>query len=163
MFGEGDPDADLMLVGEAPGKDEDEHGRPFRGAAGENLERLLEEIRRRRSDVYIANVVMCRPPGNRLPHRREVIACASYLDEQIRLVAPRVIVALGARPTKRLLGVKATVGGTRGHPHRVGEATVVPTYHPSPLSLNRAAERRDLVRADFRLAEGLMGEPTGEP
>lgn len=156
VFGDGDPKARLMIVGEAPGKDEDELGRPFLGAAGENLERLLDEIGRRRSDVYIANVVMCRPPGNRPPHRREVIACSSYLDDQIRLVAPRVIIALGARPTKRFLGVTATVAGSRGRAHRIGRAIVVPTYHPSPLSINRAPERRRLIQADVRLAEGLL-------
>jgi uracil-DNA glycosylase len=155
VFGEGDQNAAVMLVGEAPGKDEDLEGRPFWGAAGQNLEGFLTDIGLCRAQVYIANVVMCRPPGNRPPRAREVKACASYLDDLIRLVGPGVIIALGARPTKRFLGLRATIGGTRGHPHRVGQAMVVPTYHPSPLSLNRARERAELVRADFRLALSL--------
>jgi len=98
---------------------------------------------------------MCRPPANRRPRQAEILACASYLDGQIRLVEPRVIVALGAAPTRRLLGLNATVAGSRGRVHRIGRAIVVPTYHPSPLSLNRVPERRELIRADFRFAMKL--------
>jgi uracil-DNA glycosylase family 4 len=156
VFGDGDPDADLMLIGEAPGKDEDRHGRPFLGAAGKNLDRFLEEIGLDRSEVYLANVAMCRPPANRRPRQVEIVACASYLDDQIRLVEPRVIIALGAAPTKRLLGLIATVAGSRGRVHRIGHAMVVPTYHPSPLSLNRAPERLGLIQADFRSAKNLL-------
>jgi uracil-DNA glycosylase len=156
VFGDGDPMADLMLVGEAPGAEEDSHGLPFRGAAGANLETLLAEIGFGRSDVYIANVAMCRPPGNRRVRRAEMLACASYLDDQIRLVEPRVVIVLGAAPIKRFLGMKATVGGSRGRSHRIGRAVLVATYHPSPLSLNRAPERRELIRADFLLAESRL-------
>jgi len=155
VFGEGNPDAGLLLVGEAPGGDEDAQGHPFLGAAGKNLDRFLAEIGLDRSDVYIANVVMCRPPGNRPARRAEMVACASYLDDQIRLIEPRVVIALGAAPTKRFLGMEATVAGSRGRSHRIGRAVLVPTYHPSPLSLNRAPERRRLIQADFLLAKGL--------
>jgi uracil-DNA glycosylase family 4 len=156
VFGDGDPNADLMLVGEAPGAEEDSQGLPFRGAAGANLEMFLAEIGFGRSDVYIANVAMCRPPGNRPVRRAEMLACASYLDDQVRLVDPRVVIALGAAPTKRFLGVEATVAGSRGRSHRIGRAVLVSTYHPSPLSLNRAPERHGLIQADLRLAKGLL-------
>jgi uracil-DNA glycosylase family 4 len=156
VFGDGDPRADLMLVGEAPGAEEDSQGLPFRGAAGTNLDTFLAEIGFGRSEVYIANVAMCRPPGNRPLRRAEMLACAPYLDDQVRLVDPRVIIALGAAPTKRFLGMEATVAGSRGRSHRIGHAVLVATYHPSPLSLNRAPERRGLIQADFFLAKSLL-------
>jgi DNA polymerase len=115
VFGSGNPDADLMIVGEAPGRAEDEQGQPFLGSAGKALDALLGEIQIRREDVYVANVVMCRPISDRRPatDRRpralEISACAPYLDAQIRLVRPRVIVTLGATPAKRLLGRQVTV------------------------------------------------------
>lgn len=163
VFGEGNHEANLMIVGEAPGEKEDAEGRPFRGAAGTNLDRFLADIGLGRSDVYIANVAMCRPPGNRPVRRREMVACAPYLDDQIQLVEPRVVIALGAKPTKRFLGMETTVAGSRERAHRIGRAMVVPTYHPSPLSLNRAPERRGLIEADFRFALSLLSvdQPAG--
>jgi DNA polymerase len=156
VFGDGDPNADLMLVGEAPGAEEDSQDLPFRGSAGANLDNFLAEIGLGRSDVYIANVALCRPPGNRPVRRAEMVVCASYLDDQVRLVEPRVVIALGAKPTKRFLGMEVTVAGSRGHAHHIGRAVLVPTYHPSPPSLNRAPERRGLIQADFLLAESLL-------
>lgn len=158
VFGEGDPDADLMIVGEAPGADEDALGRPFAGRAGATLDTLLGDIGLTRADVYVANVVKCRPPANRRPRVvSEVEACAPYLAEQIRLVRPRVILALGATAARRLLGPGPTVTASRGASHPLGDAVVIPTFHPSPSALNRVPGRRSLVWADFRLAHELLG------
>ena len=156
VFGDGDPDARLAVVGEAPGREEDATGRPFLGAAGKNLDLFLTGIGLERKDVYIANVAMCRPPENRPVRRAEMLACASHLDDQIELVEPAVVIALGESATKRFLGMDATVRGSRGQAHQVGRALVVPTYHPSPLSLNRAPERRMHIESDFRLALSLL-------
>jgi DNA polymerase len=159
VFGEGDPGARLMIVGEAPGDKEDNEGRPFRGVAGENLKMLLAGIGLGRSDVYVANVVMCRPPGNRPLLQGWVSKCASYLDDQLRLVAPQVVITLGAAATRRLLGRSATVGRSRGRVHQRGDLLIVPTYHPSPLALNRTPERRAEVASDFRRAYELAYPP----
>lgn len=163
VFGDGDPEADLMIIGEAPGSEEDKQGLPFRGAAGDTLDELLHGIGLQRTDIYIANVVMCRPPDNRRPRVLEARTCAPYLAEQIRLVEPRVILTLGAAATRRMLGPSATIAGTRDRDHIVGGRTIVPTYHPSPLSLNRVQARRAMVEADFRRAKSLLvgRRPTG--
>jgi uracil-DNA glycosylase family 4 len=156
VFGDGNPDARLIVVGEAPGAHEDKSGKPFQGAAGRTLDALLAEIGLDRSGVFITNVVMCRPPGNRRPRRVEVDACAAYLDAQLELVAPLVVLALGAAPTRRLLGRGATVAGSRGRSHEIMGLRIVSTYHPSPLSLNRVPERRAQIRSDFRLVSRLL-------
>lgn len=109
-----------------------------------------------RLDLSITNTVLCRPPENRDPLPAELAACSTYLDDQLRLVRPHVVIALGVAPTERLLGKGTTIAGSRGRAHRVGDFLVVPTYHPSPLSINRTPQRRDQIRADFGLAAELV-------
>lgn len=153
VYGAGNPAARLMIVGEAPGADEDAAGLPFVGRSGRKLDGLLAEISLTRSAVYISNVVMCRPPGNDDPKANEIAACASHLDLQIDLVQPRVIIAVGGFGAGRLLGM--TVASARGRGWPLQGAMVVVTWHPS--GLNRGPERRQQASADFRLARELLG------
>jgi DNA polymerase len=133
VFASGDPDADLMLIGEGPGAQEDRQGLPFVGPAGELLTKILLAIDRSRDQVYIANIVKCRPPQNRDPQPEEVAACRSYLDRQIALVQPRVIVALGRVAAQTLLGNDSPVGRLRGSWWEVAGVPVRVTYHPAAL------------------------------
>lgn len=133
VFGTGDPTADLMFVGEAPGFNEDKQGEPFVGRAGELLNRLIrEEIGLRRSDVYIANVLKCRPPDNRNPYPAEIDACRPFLVRQLELVAPKIVVTLGNFATKLLLDTDTGITRMRGrrYPYRDG-SILIPTYHPA--------------------------------
>ena len=145
VFGVGRPDADLLFVGEGPGEQEDLKGEPFVGRAGQLLTQLIEGIGLTRDDVYIANVVKCRPPGNRDPQPDEIEACAPWLDRQLSLIQPRVIVTLGNFATKLLLDTKVGITKLRGQEFafaRAGvEAVLLPTLHPSAVS----AERREGV------------------
>jgi DNA polymerase len=150
VFGAGNPAASLLLVGEAPGTKEDESGLPFVGPSGDEVDGFLDEIGLTRDDVYIANVVKCRPPHNRKPRLDEIAACAPYLDAQLRLVDPSAVLALGVTATARLLGRPVRLKDVRGQGHRSGNAIVVPTFHPS--AINRRAGRRQEVAADFRRA-----------
>jgi uracil-DNA glycosylase len=133
VFGVGNPSADLMLIGEAPGREEDLQGVPFVGAAGELLTKILAAINLRREDVYIANVLKCRPPGNRDPEPHEVESCRPYVEEQIRIVAPRLIVALGRFAAHLLTGRTASLTQLRSENHEWRGIPVIPTYHPSAL------------------------------
>lgn len=133
VFGSGDPDADLMFLGEGPGAEEDRQGLPFVGAAGELLTKIIAAIDLRRDQVYIANMVKCRPPNNRDPQPDEVAACRPYLDHQIDLVRPKVIVALGRVATQALLQSNQSLGRLRGSWHEVRGAQVRATYHPAAL------------------------------
>jgi DNA polymerase len=133
VFGVGNPNADLMLIGEAPGREEDLQGIPFVGAAGELLTKILAAISLRREDVYIANVLKCRPPGNRDPEPHEVESCRPYVEEQIRIVAPRLIVALGRFAAHLLTGRTASLTQLRSENHEWRGIPVIPTYHPSAL------------------------------
>jgi DNA polymerase len=134
VFGVGAEDAAWMFVGEGPGADEDELGDPFVGQAGKLLDSMLAAIGCQRGrEVYIANVVKCRPPGNRTPTPDEAAACGPYLDRQIELVAPRLIVALGKTAATRLLGSEASLASLRGKVHRYRDIPVVVTYHPAYL------------------------------
>jgi uracil-DNA glycosylase len=148
--------ADLMIVGEAPGAEEDSVGLPFEGAAGRRLTTLLAQAGLDRRGAYLTNVVKCRPPGNRRPHPREIARCWDYLDAQIALVHPRVIVALGSSAVQRLLGPGAKVGTSRGPGHATAGCHVVATYHPA--ALNRKKGRKDLVLGDLALAKLLLDE-----
>jgi uracil-DNA glycosylase family 4 len=156
--------ADLMIVGEAPGAEEDAAGLPFVGAAGQKLDVLLAEAGLGRKSAYITNVVKCRPikepegrhRTNRAPEPMEIAACWNYLESQINLVRPRVIVALGVTAVARLLGPGAEVGASRGRGHSHGSIPVVATYHPSPLSLHRQPGRRAMVLEDLSLAKRLL-------
>ena len=149
VFGVGDPDADLMFVGEGPGKDEDEQGEPFVGRAGQLLTKLIEDIGLTRDDVYIANVVKCRPPGNRDPQPDEIEACSPFLEAQIAHIRPRVVVSLGNFATKLLLETKDGITKVRGREYPFREGSVlVPTFHPAAVLRGRG-EALAQMRADF--------------
>ena len=133
VFGSGSPDAELMLIGEGPGAAEDRQGLPFVGPAGELLTKILRAIDLERSEVYIANVVKCRPPNNRDPEPDEVAACRGFLERQIELVQPKVIVALGRVAAQALLGTTEALGRLRGRWHSVRGVPTRATYHPAAL------------------------------
>jgi DNA polymerase len=156
VFGVGDPEARLMFVGEAPGKNEDLQGEPFVGAAGKLLDSLLEEIDLRRPEVYIANVLKCRPPGNRDPRPDEIDACKGYLREQIRLVAPEVVMTLGNFASKLLLNTEVGITRLRGqaYPWWLG-AVLVPTFHPA-AALRSGDRVTSQMRDDFALVRSIL-------
>jgi uracil-DNA glycosylase len=133
VFGDGDPNARLMFVGEGPGADEDASGLPFVGKAGQLLNNMIAAMGLKREEVYIANIVKCRPPGNRTPEFIEATTCSQFLVKQIDVVHPEVIVALGATAATYLLGVKQSLASLRGHWHTVRGAKVAVTYHPAFL------------------------------
>ncbi|MGH9178936.1 MAG: uracil-DNA glycosylase [Acidimicrobiales bacterium] len=159
VFGVGDPHADLMFVGEGPGHEEDLKGEPFVGRSGRLLDRLLcEELGMGRDGVYIANVVKCRPPGNRDPLPEEVAACRPYLERQIELIAPRVIVTLGNFAARLLLDTSAGIKALRGRTYPYGQAVVVPTFHPSfVLRSGATGEVMAGIRADLIRAKEQLG------
>jgi DNA polymerase len=159
VFGAGDTNADLMLVGEAPGKHEDLQGEPFVGAAGSLLDELLVDIGFVREDVYIANVVKCRPPGNRDPRPDEIDSCKGYLREQIRMIHPRVVVTLGNFSTKLLLNTETGITRLRGQRFDwwLG-ATLVPTFHPA-AALRGRPQVRDQMAEDFRMVRSILDGP----
>ena len=144
VFGEGSPKADLMFIGEGPGRDEDLQGRPFVGRAGQLLTRIITAVKMERSDVYIANIVKCRPPNNRNPEPDEVQACMPFLMKQIGIVRPRVICALGSVAFQNLTGTKAPISKSRGTltPWRDG-ILIMPTFHPAFL-LRNPNKKRDV-------------------
>ena len=139
--GEGNPNAELVCVGEGPGASEDETGRPFVGAAGKLLSDILAAIKLAREEVYICNVVKHRPPGNRTPFPDEIIACNVFLARQLELVKPRVILALGATAAQTLLSTKLALGKLRGTIHRYNGVPLIVTYHPAALLRNPAWKR----------------------
>ncbi|NLM45425.1 MAG: uracil-DNA glycosylase [Firmicutes bacterium] len=141
VFGEGNPQAKLMFVGEGPGADEDRLGRPFVGAAGKLLDKILAAAGFAREEVYIANVVKCRPPKNRLPVRDEVNACLPYLLRQLALIRPQIIVCLGALATQALIDDKARISVVRGRWFEKYNAKIMATYHPAAL-LRDATKKR---------------------
>ena len=150
VFGEGNPTADVMVVGEAPGADEDRTGRPFVGRAGKLLDLLLMSAGFARESVYICNVLKCRPPQNRNPLPDEVEACSPYLLRQVELVQPKVIVAFGTFAAQTLLGTDVSIGRLRGKMHQYRGVPLVPTYHPAALLRNQGWVRAvwdDLQRA----------------
>ena len=156
VFGVGSESGPWLFVGEGPGADEDEQGEPFVGQAGKLLDSMLAALGLERGrDVYIANVVKCRPPGNRTPTLEEAAACASFLDRQIELIAPKIIVALGKTAATRLLGSEASLASLRGRAHRYRGTPLVVTYHPAYLlrSLPEKAKAwEDLLYARRTLA-----------
>ena len=156
VFGVGDPAADLLFVGEGPGREEDLAGEPFVGRSGKLLDRLMwEEIGLTRAECYIANVVKCRPPNNRDPMPNEIEACRPYLEEQITLIDPKVIVTLGNFATKLLLESNEGIRQLRGRVFERGAAQVVPTYHPAYV-LRSGGEPMAEMRADLVRAKRLM-------
>jgi uracil-DNA glycosylase len=152
--GEGNPNAGLMCVGEAPGATEDETGRPFVGAAGQLLTKILAAIDLRRDDVFICNVLKHRPPGNRNPRPEEVAACSPYLIRQIEIIRPKVILALGTFAAQTLLDTKLSIGKLRGQVHRYYGVPLVVTYHPAALLRNPGWKRP--TWDDVKLARRIL-------
>ena len=152
--GTGNPDADFMIVGEAPGANEDAQGVPFVGQAGQLLTKIIEAINLRRDDVFIANVLKHRPPGNRNPLPEEVAACSPYLVRQIELVRPKVLLALGTFAAQTLLETKLTIGKLRAQEHRYNGVPLVVTYHPAALLRNPAWKRP--TWEDVQLARRIL-------
>jgi uracil-DNA glycosylase family 4 len=155
VFGEGNPSADLMFVGEGPGADEDEQGVPFIGRAGQLLTKIIEAIQLTRSDVYIANVVKCRPPQNRNPEPDEINTCEPFLFQQIEIIKPKVVVALGKFAAQTLLRSEDPISRLRGRifDYRSG-AKLVPTFHPAYLLRNPSSKRE--VWEDIKLVQKLL-------
>lgn len=149
VFGVGNPRARVMFVGEAPGRNEDLQGEPFVGRAGENLNGILSLAGLRREDIYIANVLKCRPPGNRDPKADEVLACSPFLREQIRSIWPDVIVTLGNPATHFVLKTEIGITRLRGRFHQMGHFVVMPTFHPAAALRNPAWQ--ELLEADFKM------------
>jgi DNA polymerase len=159
VFGVGNPHADLMFVGEAPGHDEDVQGIPFVGRAGQKLTQIIESIGLKREDVYIANVIKCRPPGNRNPEPDEVATCEPFLMRQIDMIAPKVIVALGSFAAKSLLKSEDSISRLRGRVYFCRGARLVPTFHPAYLLRNPSC-RRDVWEDMKKVRAILHGEET---
>ena len=159
VFGDGNPDADILFVGEGPGAEEDKRGLPFVGRAGELLTRMIERgMGIPRSQVYICNIVKCRPPQNREPLPNEIAACRPFLDEQIDAVAPKVIVALGRPATSLLLGRDVSITRVRGVWHEYHGTPLMPTFHPAFILRQYTEENRRLVWQDLKAALGRASE-----
>jgi DNA polymerase len=158
VFGVGNPDADLMFVGEAPGADEDIQGEPFVGRAGQLLTKIIEAIGLRREDVYIANVIKCRPPGNRNPEPDEVEQCEPFLFRQIDTVKPKVIVALGKFAAQCLLRTSDPITRIRGREFKYRDAILIPTYHPAYLLRTPSAKRE--VWEDMKRVRAILNGDT---
>ena len=158
VFGVGHPDADWMIIGEAPGAEEDRRGEPFVGRAGKLLDEMLRAVGQDRDSVFIANVLKCRPPNNRDPKPDESAACRSHLERQIELVSPRIILAVGRIAAQLLLASDAPVGRMRGKVHRLGDTPLVVTYHPAYLLRSPSQKRKSWD--DLCLARSvIIGEP----
>ncbi|CAN0621798.1 uracil-DNA glycosylase [Burkholderia multivorans] len=168
VFGVGDREADWMLIGEAPGENEDKQGEPFVGQAGKLLDNMLQSLSLKRGDnVYIANVIKCRPPGNRNPEPDEVARCEPYLQRQVALVRPKLIVALGRFAAQTLLKTDASIASLRGRVHAYEGVPVIVTYHPAYLlrslqDKSKAWADLCLARDTFRAAGGTQDEPSGQ-
>jgi len=156
VFGDGPADARLMFVGEAPGADEDRQGVPFVGASGQLLNKMLRNLGLRREEVYIANIIKCRPPGNRDPEADEVTACLPFLEKQIQAIRPRVIVILGRPAAHALLRTKEPITRLRGHWQRYHDIRVMPTFHPSYLL--RAPQERRKTWDDMQQVMGYLAD-----
>ena len=156
VFGVGNPDADLVFVGEAPGRDEDRQGEPFVGRAGQLLTKIIASIGLTRDEVYIANVVKCRPPNNRNPEPDEVQACEPFLFRQLDVTRPKVVVALGAFAIRTLLGTDRAISRLRGHVYECRGAKLVPTFHPAFLL--RSPDRKRDVWEDMKKVRALLSE-----
>jgi uracil-DNA glycosylase family 4 len=160
VFGVGNPSAELMFIGEAPGHDEDLQGIPFVGRAGQLLTKIIEAIDLRREDVYIANVIKCRPPENRNPESDEVASCEPFLFRQVQVIGPRVIVALGTHAAQTLLRTNDPISRLRGKVFRYGDACLIPTFHPAYLL--RSPERKRDVWEDMKKVRAILrGDDTG--
>lgn len=170
VFGAGNPDADVIFIGEGPGQQEDEQGLPFVGRSGQLLEQLLGEIGLTRDDVYIANVVKCRPPGNRDPRPDEIDACKAYLRTQLELIQPKAAVTLGNFSSKLLLRTETGITKLRGRAYEWWGRLLVPTFHPAAALRGNARVLADM-REDFQTIQAIIEgkltrrppEPAAEP
>jgi DNA polymerase len=168
VFGVGNPEAELMFVGEAPGEDEDKQGEPFVGKAGQLLTKIIETMGLARDSVYIANVLKCRPdmppgvPGNRKPELKEMQTCLPYLREQIEIIQPRAIVALGATALQGLTGQNLSVGKARGNWLEFQGIPLMVTFHPAYLLRNQAVSEKRKVWEDMLLVLEELGHPISE-
>lgn len=156
VFGVGNPNADWLIVGEAPGAEEDRRGEPFIGRAGKLLDEMLRAIGQSRESVFIANILKCRPPNNRDPRQEESAACRPYLERQIELVQPKIILAVGKIAAQNLLGSDEPVGRMRGRHHDLGGIPLVVTYHPAYLLRSPSQKRKSW--SDLCLATRLAAE-----
>jgi DNA polymerase len=152
--GAGDAHARIMVVGEAPGKNEDQEGLPFVGQAGQLLNKLLESVGINRDEVYITNIIKCRPPGNRDPLPQEVTSCSAYLDRQVELIRPAVILLLGRHAVQRLLPGSAGISRIHGQLVERGDRAYVPLYHPAAALYNTFLV--DTLKVDFRRVRGYL-------
>ena len=166
VFGEGNPDADIVFIGEGPGQEEDRQGRPFVGRAGELLTKMIAAMGLQRRDVYIANVVKCRPPGNRAPNAEEVAACWDYLLRQLKIIQPRVIVAMGNPATRALLNTTVGITRLRGQWQSMpimdadlAGIKVMPTFHPAYLLRAYTPENRKKVWSDLQTVMEALDLP----
>jgi len=156
VFGEGNPHAELVFIGEGPGADEDEQGLPFVGRAGKLLNRMMQTVGLKREDVYICNVVKCRPPGNRTPEKDEVDACSPFLYRQIEAIKPRLICCLGAPAVRTVLGIKEGITKIRGQFYDFGSTKALATVHPAYVLRNPREEK--ILREDFeKIRDFLKG------
>lgn len=159
MFADGAINAELCFIGEAPGADEDAQGLPFVGAAGQLLNRIIAAMGFRREEVYICNILKCRPPNNRMPLASEAANCRDYLDRQLALVQPKYIVALGSCAAGNLLGTTLAVGRLRGRLHDYKGIPVMVTYHPAYLLPHRSPDKKRDVWEDMKTLLTKMGRP----
>ena len=166
--GEGNPNARIMFVGEGPGADEDAQGRPFVGRAGKLLDKVIAAMGLKRSDVFIANILKCRPPGNRDPRAEEIISCFPFLQKQIEIINPEIIVAMGAPAARTLLNTNKSIGQLRGQFHKyyagLGRAPIklMPTYHTAYLLRNYSQDNRRRVWEDMKKVLTELGLPIPE-
>jgi uracil-DNA glycosylase family 4 len=160
VYGVGNPDADLMFIGEAPGFHEDKQGEPFVGAAGQLLNRVLADTGIERDEVYISNVVLCRPPGNRDPLPDELEACRPWLDERIAIIDPAVIVTLGNWATRYILGSNVSISRVRGQRFPWNGRTVIPTFHPAAVLHGGGENSKQMaaLRMDFQEMKRALAE-----
>ena len=153
VFGSGNPEADLVVIGEGPGADEDAQGLPFVGRAGQLLTRMLASVDLTREEIFITNAVLCRPPANRNPEPDELAACAPFLAEKLAVIQPKVILTLGSVATQSLLRTKEPIGKLRGRLHRYGDAVLVATFHPAFLLRNPGQDYKRMAWDDLKLAK----------
>jgi DNA polymerase len=159
VFGEGDVDAKIFFIGEGPGETEDETGRPFVGRAGQLLDKMIAAMGLSREQVYIANIVKCRPPNNRVPAPDEVTTCTPYLERQLEIIRPAAIVTLGLPSTQYMLKTKLSMGKLRGNWHSWRGIKLMPTYHPAYVLRNPTLETRAAVWSDLKQVLAELGLP----
>lgn len=154
VFGTGNPDAKLMFIGEAPGRDEDLQGKPFVGLAGQLLTKIIESIGMKREEVYIANILKCRPTNNRNPEPDEINNCKNYLREQIKIIQPEIICALGKFAAQTLLKTETPISSLRGNFYPFGNMKLIPTFHPAYLLRNQSGKK--LVWEDMKKIKATL-------